>query len=399
MAKLNLVKGTTSYRAYIFAQDSSVSTGAGKTGLVFNTGSLVASYVRPGAARTAITLVTQTVTGAYSSGGFVEIDSTTMPGLYRFDVPDAALATGVNAVVVMLVGAANMAPVVLEIELTATDNQTAVASVNATQLAGQTIIAAAGVTFPASVASPTNITAGTITTVTNLTNAPTAGDLTATMKTSVTTAATAATPIAASVTGAVGSVAVGGITAASFAVNALDAVWSVASRLLTAGTNIVLAKGVGVTGLNDLDAAGVRGAVGLALANLDTQVATLATAANLATVASYVDTEVASILAAVDTEVAAIKAKTDLIPALPAAVADIPTANANADALLDRAAGVETNRTVRQTLRLMLAALGGKLSGAATTTVAIRDTNDLVNRIVATVDADGNRSVVILDAS
>ena len=34
-------------------------------------------------------------------------------------------------------------------------------------------------------ATPTNITAGTITTVTNLTNAPTAGDLTADMKTSV----------------------------------------------------------------------------------------------------------------------------------------------------------------------------------------------------------------------
>lgn len=38
-------------------------------------------------------------------------------------------------------------------------------------------------------ATPTNITAGTITTVTNLTNAPTSGDLTATMKTSVATAA------------------------------------------------------------------------------------------------------------------------------------------------------------------------------------------------------------------
>lgn len=59
------------------------------------------------------------------------------------------------------------------------------AGVNAVQLAGQTITAAAGVTFPASVASPTNITGGTITTVTNLTNAPTAGDLTATMKASV----------------------------------------------------------------------------------------------------------------------------------------------------------------------------------------------------------------------
>lgn len=89
-------------------------------------------------------------------------------------------------------------------------------AVNGTQLAGQTVTAAAGVTFPSSVASPTNITAGTITTVTNLTNAPTAGDLTATMKTSVTTAATAATPIAASVTGAVGSVT-GGATAAGLA--------------------------------------------------------------------------------------------------------------------------------------------------------------------------------------
>jgi hypothetical protein len=51
------------------------------------------------------------------------------------------------------------------------------------------VTAAAGVTFPTSIASPTNITAGTITTVTNLTNAPTAGDLTATMKASIFTAA------------------------------------------------------------------------------------------------------------------------------------------------------------------------------------------------------------------
>jgi hypothetical protein len=61
------------------------------------------------------------------------------------------------------------------------------ASVNVGQLAGQTVTAAAGVTLPTSVASPTNITAGTITTVTNLTNAPTSGDLTATMKTSINT--------------------------------------------------------------------------------------------------------------------------------------------------------------------------------------------------------------------
>lgn len=51
-------------------------------------------------------------------------------------------------------------------------------------------------TFPLSVASPTNITAGTITTVTNLTNAPTAGDFTSTMKASITTAVPTAIAIA-----------------------------------------------------------------------------------------------------------------------------------------------------------------------------------------------------------
>jgi hypothetical protein len=80
-----------------------------------------------------------------------------------------------------------------------------------------------------------------------------------------------------------------------------------------------------------------------ALASINTQAdlaisdAALATAANLATVAGYVDTEVAAILAAVDTEVAAIKAKTDNLPAAPAATGDIPTAAAVADAVWDEA--------------------------------------------------------------
>lgn len=47
---------------------------------------------------------------------------------------------------------------------------TARVTANTDQLAGQTVTAAAGVTFPTSVASPTNITAGTITNATNVTN-------------------------------------------------------------------------------------------------------------------------------------------------------------------------------------------------------------------------------------
>jgi hypothetical protein len=119
MSKLAIKAGSTSVKLYLFIQDSSVTTGAGLTGLAFNTASLVASYVRPVGSRVAITLATQTVTGGYSSGGFVEVDATNMPGLYRFDVPDAAIAIGVRSVVVMLKGATNMAPVVLEIDLLA----------------------------------------------------------------------------------------------------------------------------------------------------------------------------------------------------------------------------------------------------------------------------------------
>lgn len=115
--KLALVGGSTSVSLLVFIQNSSSTTGAGLTGLVYNSASLTAYYARPGAAATSITLATQTVNGAYSSGGFVEVDAANMPGVYRFDIPNAALAAGVNSVVAMLKGATNMAPLLLEIQI------------------------------------------------------------------------------------------------------------------------------------------------------------------------------------------------------------------------------------------------------------------------------------------
>jgi hypothetical protein len=200
-----------------------------------------------------------------------------------------------------------------------------------------------------------------------------------------------------------GTFATGAITAAKFAANALDAVWSTATRLLTAGTNIVLAKGTGITGFNDLDAASVRGAVGLASANLDTQLATFATAASLTTVNNNV-LAINSKLgtpagASVSVDIGSIAAKTNNLPAAPAAVGDIPTANQNADALLDRASGIEPGLTPRQGWRLWSAALLGKANGLGSGTAIFRDTNDTKDRINASVDQDGNRLAVILDAS
>jgi hypothetical protein len=121
--KLALPAGSTSVSlpVYIVQRDDGTNPGRPLTGLVFNTASLAASYVRPGAARAAITLATQTVTGAWSSGGFVEIDATNMPGWYRFDIPDAALASGVPSVGAVLRGAAGMADLPLEIQLQGMD--------------------------------------------------------------------------------------------------------------------------------------------------------------------------------------------------------------------------------------------------------------------------------------
>lgn len=65
------------------------------------------------------------------------------------------------------------------------------------------------------------------------------------------------------------------------------------------------------------------------------------------------------------------------------------------DDVLDEA--VEGTRTVRQYLRAIAATLFGKLSGAGTTEVTIRDVDDSKDRVVATVDADGNRSAITLD--
>jgi hypothetical protein len=68
-----------------------------------------------------------------------------------------------------------------------------------------------------------------------------------------------------------------------------------------------------------------------------------------------------------------------------------------ADAVLDDA--VEGSETLRQAVRLIRAAAVGKLSGAATTEITIRDAADTKARITATVDSNGNRSAVTTDAT
>lgn len=79
--------GTTSRTEYVYLNT---------TGFVYNTVGLSASYIREGGSRVSIPLVSQTVNGTYTSGGFVEVDAVNMPGVYRVDTPDALFASGVK---------------------------------------------------------------------------------------------------------------------------------------------------------------------------------------------------------------------------------------------------------------------------------------------------------------
>lgn len=111
--------GATDQTLDIFIQDSSSTTGGGLTGLAYNTASLVC-YYRKGAtgSATALSLATQTVGGAHSDGGFVEISSANMPGVYRLDLSDTIVDTA-GSVSLMLKGAANMAPLTIELQVSA----------------------------------------------------------------------------------------------------------------------------------------------------------------------------------------------------------------------------------------------------------------------------------------
>ena len=116
-----VTQGKTSKLIDVFIQDNSVVTGAGLSGLLFNSAGLICYYHRETAgASVAVTLVDMTV-GTWTSGGFKEIDGTNMPGWYQFGIPNAALASGSEGVGIHFQGATDMVPLPVRVELTAVD--------------------------------------------------------------------------------------------------------------------------------------------------------------------------------------------------------------------------------------------------------------------------------------
>jgi hypothetical protein len=123
--KLKIKSSTTSKKTRILVRDSSSTTGAGLTGLVYNSSGLVWYYFRDGdTAAASVPLANPPALGTFASGGFKEVDATNMPGVYEIGIPNAAL-TVAGSVHMMLKGATNMVPVAIEIELDALDYQDA----------------------------------------------------------------------------------------------------------------------------------------------------------------------------------------------------------------------------------------------------------------------------------
>ena len=353
MSLISYKRGQGSIVLRVKILNSAATNGSGLTGLTnASSGLIIAAIADNEATTTAYTVAgsnveTISTLGTYAaptSGKcrFKEVDSTNHKGVYEIHLADARYAvSGAKSLLVSISGATNAAETDVVIPLqdldpydavragltalpnvasgnpgavitagtgtaqlnvsagavvatTTTTNLTNLPAITTDWITSAGVSAAAVTKIQSGLATPTNITAGTITTVTNLTNAPTSGDFTATMKASITTAATASTP-----TVSVGS---GGITSGSFGSGAITAS-AIAADAFTAAkfaadVTTELQSGLATaSALATVDS--VVDSIKLVTDNLPDAGAltSLATAANLATVAGYLDTEVAAILA------------------------------------------------------------------------------------------------------
>lgn len=284
------------------------SDGTPETGVVFNTSGIDLWYRREGAAKVSITeadLATPALTDAHADGGFLHIGD----GEYRLDLPDAAFATGANHVdvggvvtgMVVIGGRVRLVDYdpedTVRLGLTALPNAAAEAAgglytrgtgagqinqpangqvdANIVALGGGTQSADDLKDFADAGYDPsTNKVEGVKLVDTTTTNTDMRGTDSALLAANVPTNFAA---LGINASGHVLRVTLTDTTTTNTDMRGTDSasthsaadVWSVGTRVLTAGTNIALAKGTGVTGFNDLSAADVNAEVDTALADIN----------------------------------------------------------------------------------------------------------------------------------
>ena len=115
------LKGATDQSVTIYIVDD--TDGTPEEGVVFNSAGIAIWYRREGAAKVALTLVTlASASAAHTDSGFLHIDD----GVYRLDLPDAAFATGAGEVTIGGTVATGMIVLPQTIALVDYDNQDAV---------------------------------------------------------------------------------------------------------------------------------------------------------------------------------------------------------------------------------------------------------------------------------
>lgn len=481
-----ILAGTTSLSLPVVLRKTSDNTES--TGKV--AADMTGSYWRQGGVRVSITLSDlAAVNSAFSSGGVKEVDATNMPGLYRVDLPDAAVATGADWVVVAIKVAADY---VFYERFALTTNV-----IQTGDSFARIGVAGAGLTNIDLPDQAMNIT-GNIT-----------GNLSGSVG-SVTGAVGSVTGnVGGNVTGSVGSVASGGITNASYAADTGKK--TVRSNTAQAGSGTTITLDASASAVDDFynnDLLYITGGTGAGQARFitdyvgATKVATVPTwitnpdntstfalipsgaipvadpwdvslpgfyipgqagyilGNNLDATVSGVGNNVTNIQSRIPVALTAggkIKASMDEILAVAQSATDLKdfadtgydpathkvedvkvvdtvssigtggiaaasfaagaidnaaiAANAIgaselatdavteiANGILDQADGIEVGLTLRQAQRIEAASVAGKLSGAATTSVVIRNAvADSKDRITATVTVDGNRTAVVYD--
>jgi hypothetical protein len=148
---VNINTGTTSYSEYVYM----ASTGYSST-----TSGLKAYYIRQNSAPVAIGITNQSPTGSFISGGFCELDSANLPGLYRFDVPNALFASGIQTGVLHLANLSNNDKAMITYKFSqeqTLDLTQAVPTSNTTQSVGDALNAARALGFGKWVISGTTL--------------------------------------------------------------------------------------------------------------------------------------------------------------------------------------------------------------------------------------------------
>jgi len=130
MSKEIVERGAQSLIVHVFVQDSTSSTGAGKTGLAFDSVGLQINVIRPGEAsptsytQAGGTIETIATIGTYSAPTatkcrFKEIDSSLLPGWYELQFADALFNTtnSRRSLGGMVFGASGIVPTPFQIQL------------------------------------------------------------------------------------------------------------------------------------------------------------------------------------------------------------------------------------------------------------------------------------------